>query len=214
MHTSTEAKLADGIAAVEPFTLPELPYSLDALAPTISEATLSFHYGKHHRSYVDNLNRLVGGTDLSELELPDLILHASKHEDLRPVFNNAAQVWNHTFYWHSLKPGGSRPSGELAKMIDRDFGSLNELTSAIHAKALSHFGSGWAWLVHDGETLHVTATSDADNPILTGQTPLLTIDVWEHAYYLDHQNRRGEYLEGVISSLLNWNHAAASLPAS
>jgi len=192
--------------APETFTLPPLPYDLGALAPVISAETMQYHYGKHHRAYVDNLNKLVAGKPEAGRALDELVMTASG-----PLFNNAAQVWNHAFYWNSLKPkGGGEPSGDLAAAIQRDFGSFAEFRSQLSQAAGSLFGSGWAWLVWDNGRLKVTQTSNADNPMRHGQVALLGLDVWEHAYYIDYRNARAKYVDAVIAQLLNWDFAAAN----
>jgi Fe-Mn family superoxide dismutase len=192
------------------FELPPLPYAPDALAPTISERTISFHYGKHHQAYVNNLNGLIEGTDLAGKTLEEIILASDGG-----VFNNAAQVWNHTFYWHSMTPdGGGDPTGDLARALTASFGSVDEFKQQFATAAKTLFGSGWAWLVKDGDRLAITATSNADLPMKHGQTALLTIDVWEHAYYLDHQNARPAYVDAWLERLVNWEFAATNLAAA
>ncbi len=189
------------------FSLPPLPYAQDALAPHISAETLEFHYGKHHKTYVDNLNKLVEGTPTAGKSLEEII-KASEGG----VFNNAAQVWNHTFYWSSMKPhGGGNPSGKLADAVKRDFGDVAKLKQAIKEAATTQFGSGWAWLVLEGGKLKVTKTPNADLPLKHGQTPLLTCDVWEHAYYIDYRNARPKYVEAFLEHLVNWDFAAKNL---
>ena len=192
--------------------LPPLPYAQDALAPVISAQTLSFHYGKHHKAYVDNLNKLVAGTDMSETPLETLIKAVAGKPDKAGVFNNAAQVWNHTFFWNSMKPGGGgAPTGAVAKAIDAAFGSYDNFKKEFSNAAMTQFGSGWAWLVADKGQLRIAKTPNAETPLTTGQTPLLTVDVWEHAYYLDYQNRRADFVAAVIDKLLNWEFANANL---
>ncbi len=192
--------------------LPPLPYAQDALAPVISAQTLSFHYGKHHKAYVDNLNKLVAGTDLSETPLEALIKAVAGKPDKTGVFNNAAQVWNHTFFWNSMKPGGGgAPAGAVAKAIDASFGSYDNFKKEFSNAAMTQFGSGWAWLVVDKGQLKIAKTPNAETPLTTGQTALLTVDVWEHAYYLDYQNRRADFVAAVIDKLLNWEFANANL---
>ena len=194
------------------FTLPPLPYADNALEPVISANTISFHYGKHHKTYVDNLNNLVKGTEFESATLESIVNATAGKADKAPVFNNAAQIWNHTFYWHSMKPhGGGKPSGKLVQMIDAAFGSYDEFRKQFSATTVSQFGSGWGWLVVDGGALKVVKTGNAEVPFTKGQKPLLTIDVWEHAYYLDHQNKRAAYVDAVIDRLLNWDFAAATL---
>ncbi len=188
------------------FTLPELPYKKDALAPHISAETLEYHHGKHHAAYVNNLNKLLDGKEAGK-SLEDII----KSSD-GGVFNNAAQIWNHTFYWHSMKPnGGGQPTGDLADAIKRDFGSFDKLKEDFSQAAATQFGSGWAWLVlHDGK-LSVTKTGNADLPMKHGQKAILTIDVWEHAYYIDYRNLRPKYIETFLNHLVNWDFALANL---
>jgi superoxide dismutase, Fe-Mn family len=186
------------------FTLPELPYAKDALAPHISAETLEFHHGKHHNAYVTNLNKLIDGKPEAAKKLEEIILAADG-----PLFNNAAQVWNHTFYWHCLKPGGGgEPRGKLAEAIQRDFGSFAKFKEELTAAAVGQFGSGWAWLVLERGKLLITKTSNADLPMKHNQTALLTIDVWEHAYYVDYRNARPNYVAKVIDHLFNWDFAA------
>lgn len=195
--------------------LPALPYAQDALAPVVSAETLSFHYGKHHKAYVDNLNKLVAGTDLAEAALEKVIAAVAGKPDKAGVFNNAAQVWNHTFFWNSMKPnGGGAPAGAVAKAIDASFGSAENFRKEFANVAMTQFGSGWAWLVADKGALRVMKTANADTPLTMGVTPLLTIDVWEHAYYLDYQNRRADFVAAVMDRLLNWDFANANLAAA
>jgi Fe-Mn family superoxide dismutase len=187
-------------------TLPELPYALDALQPHISKETLEYHYGKHHKTYVEKLNGLVEGTEFARASLEDIIRKASGG-----IFNNGAQVWNHTFYWHCMSPdGGGQPSGELARTIDKTIGSFDAFKKEFTEKATSLFGSGWAWLVkRDGE-LAIVQASNADNPLRNGATPVLTCDVWEHAYYVDYRNARPKYLE-AFWNVFNWDFVAEKL---
>ena len=195
------------------FTLMALPYADNALAPVVSPNTISFHYGKHHKTYVDNLNNLVKGTDLEGKSLEEVVKATAGKADKAPLFNNSAQIWNHDFYWKSLKPnGGGVPSGKVADKINESFGSFEEFKKQLSATTVSQFGSGWGWLVADAAgKLKVVKTGNAEVPITQGLKPLLTIDVWEHAYYLDHQNRRADYVNAVIDKLLNWEFAAANL---
>ena len=194
------------------FTLPSLPYADTALAPVISANTLSFHYGKHHKTYVDNLNNLVKGTEFEGATLEKIIADTAGKADKAPLFNNAAQIWNHTFYWHSLKGnGGGKPAGKLAAMIDSDLGGYDAFKKEFAATTVGQFGSGWGWLVLDGGKLKIAKTGNAEVPTTKGQKPLLTIDVWEHAYYLDYQNRRADYVNALIDKLLNWDFAAENL---
>ena len=195
--------------------LPELPYSLDALEPHISRSTLEFHHGKHHAAYVTNLNNLIAGTDLEAKSLEDTISAVAGDAAKAGVFNNAAQVWNHSFYWQCMKPGGGgAPSGALAAKIDADFGSFDAFKEQFKTAGATQFGSGWAWLVLDNGTLKVTKTGNADLPLAHGQKALLTMDVWEHAYYLDYQNRRPDYITTVLDKLVNWDFVAANLAAA
>ena len=192
--------------------LPALPFGEEALAPHISSRTLSFHYGKHHKTYVENTKKLVAGTDLENASLEDVIKAAAGDPKKKGLFNNSAQAWNHAFYWKSLSPkGGGRPSGKLKDRIDTDLGGVDELKDALSKAAVTQFGSGWAWLVLDQGKLQVLQTANADTPLAAGKTPLLTIDVWEHAYYLDHQNKRPDYVTAVIDHLINWEFAAENL---
>ena len=190
------------------FELPPLPYERNALEPHISEETMNFHYGKHHQAYVTNLNKMVEGTDMAGKTLEDVV----KSSD-GGVFNNAAQIWNHTFFWHSMKPnGGGAPTGELAEKIDAAFGSLDNFKAEFKTAGGTQFGSGWAWLVADADkNLKIVKTANAETPLTDGVTPLLTCDVWEHAYYLDYQNRRPDFLQTFLDSLINWDFAAENL---
>jgi Fe-Mn family superoxide dismutase len=192
-----------------PHVLPPLPYPDNALDPVISANTLSFHYGKHHKTYVDNLNKLIAGTELADLSLEEIIASTAGKADKIGVFNNAAQVWNHTFYWNSLSPkGGGEPPSALKQKIEASFGSVEACKKELATAATTQFGSGWAWLAQDGDKLQVIKTGNADLPLTKGIRPLLTIDVWEHAYYLDYQNRRPDYLNAVLDKLINWGFAA------
>ncbi|HEY5862828.1 MAG TPA: superoxide dismutase, partial [Casimicrobiaceae bacterium] len=192
--------------------LPALPYADNALAPVISANTLSFHYGKHHKAYVDNLNKLVAGTEYESAALEMVIADTAGKADKAGIFNNAAQIWNHTFYWNSLKGGGGgQPSGKLAQMIESDLGGFDNFKKEFAATTVSQFGSGWGWLAVEGGKLKIVKTGNAEVPFTKGQKPLLTIDVWEHAYYLDYQNRRPDYVSAVIDKLLNWDFAAENL---
>lgn len=192
--------------------LPPLPYAEDALAPVISAQTISFHYGKHHKGYVDKLKELVAGTEFANASLEEICVKTAEDARRATIFNNAAQIWNHNFYWTSLAPkAGGKPEGALMKRIEADFGSFDKLRTELIDAAMGQFGSGWAWLVLDREKLAVTRTGNADLPLVHGQKPLLTIDVWEHAYYLDYQNRRKDYASDVVDKLLNWKFAASQL---
>lgn len=195
------------------FELPALPYSRDALAPHISEETLNFHYGKHHQTYVNNLNKLIEGTDHADASLEKLINDAAGDSSKAGLFNNAAQVWNHTFYWHSMKPGGGgKPTGAIADKINEDFGSYEKFAEEFKAAGGGQFGSGWAWLVLKDGKLAIRKTPNAETPLTEdGATPLLTMDVWEHAYYLDYQNSRPNYMQAFIENLINWDFVNQNL---
>jgi superoxide dismutase, Fe-Mn family len=187
-------------------TLPDLPYPQNALAPHISERTLEFHHGKHHKAYVDNANKLVAGTDLENLDLETIIKKSAGDPAKVGIFNNAAQVWNHSFYWKCMKPsGGGAPTGAIASKIAADFGSYEKFVEEFKNAGVTQFGSGWAWLVLNGAKLQVTKTPNAANPLTEGMKPLLVVDVWEHAYYLDYQNRRPDYLSTFVEKLINWD---------
>lgn len=189
------------------FEVIELPFSKDALAPAMSAETLEFHYEKHHKGYMKKLEAAIGGTDDAKLSLEDFIKKASGGN-----FNNAAQVFNHNFFWQSLKPGGGgAPTGDLADAITRDFGSFDSFKEQFKKAAATQFGSGWAWLVKNGDKLEITATGNAETPITTAATPLLTIDVWEHAYYIDHRNNRGGFIDVYLDKMVNWDFAASNL---
>ncbi|GAO98256.1 superoxide dismutase [Caedimonas varicaedens] len=194
------------------FTLPPLPYEKNALEPHISSRTLDFHHGKHHQAYVDNLNKLIANTELENKPLEEIIRLSAQDTAKAGIFNNAAQVWNHTFYWHSLKKaGGGLPQGVLLKRIAQDFGDYDKFKEAFKQAGATQFGSGWAWLVEEKGTLKIVKTGNADLPMIHGQKALLTCDVWEHAYYLDYQNRRPDYLEVFLNHLVNWDFAAKNL---
>ena len=194
------------------FTLPELPYALNALEPHIGAKTLEIHHGKHHNTYVVNLNNLVKDSPLASKSLEEVIKAVAGDSTKAGIFNNAAQVWNHTFYWHSMKPnGGGKPTGDLAKKIDADFGSYDKFVEEFKAAGATQFGSGWAWLVLENGKLKVTKTGNADLPMVHGQTAIMTMDVWEHAYYLDFQNRRPDYISTFLDKLVNWDFAAENL---
>ena len=196
----------------QPIVLPPLPFEQNALEPVISANTLSFHYGKHHKTYVDTVNKLIAGTKFADMPLEKIIAETDGSAEHAAIFNNAAQVWNHTFYWHSLKgKGGGEPPAELKKLIESSFGGVDNLKKELVAACTGQFGSGWAWLVKDGDKLKVTKTPNAQTPIAKGPKPLLTIDVWEHAYYLDYQNRRVDYANAVLDKLINWGFAAENL---
>lgn len=195
------------------FTLSLLPYEQAALEPHISANTLGFHYGKHHQAYIDNLNKLIAGTEFENATLEDIISKTTGNAEKTAMFNNAAQAYNHDFFWKSLKPAAikSEPSAELSSLLDKSFGGLANFYVEFKAAALSQFGSGWAWLVVDGDSLKIMKTANADTPIAHGLKPLLAVDVWEHAYYLDYQNRRGDFIDAVLNNLLNWEFAQSNL---
>jgi len=205
--TNTGNSLTVNEAAL-PLTLPPLPYAENALEPIISANTISFHYGKHHKGYVDNLHKLVAGTEYADLSLENIITSTAGKAERTAIFNNAAQTWNHTFYWRSMMPkGGGEPPATLKKMIEASFGSVEACKKDLASAAVSQFGSGWAWLVLENGMLKVTKTANAGVPQTLGFKPLLAIDVWEHAYYLDYQNRRADYVNAVLDKLINWEFA-------
>ena len=189
------------------FTLPELPYARDALEPYISKETLEYHYGKHHQAYVDNLNKLIPGTEFESMELEEIIKKSKNG-----IFNNAAQIWNHTFYWHCLSPnGGGEPKGKLADIINKYFGTFDAFKEQFSKTSITTFGSGWAWLAQDKDgVLKIISTSNAGTPMTEGLTALLTCDVWEHAYYIDYRNARAEYVKNFWS-LVNWDFVTKNL---
>jgi Fe-Mn family superoxide dismutase len=192
--------------------LPLLPYAENALEPHYSAKTIGFHYGKHHKAYVDNLNKLIAGTPMEARALEEIIMSAAGDSSKIGMFNNAAQVWNHTFFWNCMRPGGGgRPKGDLAARIDAAFGSYEKFADQFKAAAVGRFGSGWGWLVREGGALKIMSTANADTPMTRKQTPLLTVDVWEHAYYLDYQNRRPDFVQAFLDHLVNWDFAAANL---
>lgn len=193
--------------------LPPLPYPVDALAPHISARTLELHHGKHHKAYVDKLRELIAGTKFAEMPLDEIVRTSAGHIDSAKIFNQAAQAWNHAFYWRSLAPAPKPPNGDLTRLIERDFADLKGLSDALVKAAVEQFGSGWVWLVVEQGALKVTHTGNADTPFARGVTCLLTFDVWEHAYYLDYQNRREEHARACVEHLLNWDFAAANLAA-
>lgn len=198
--------------AKSPHVLPPLPYEENSLAPVISAETMGFHYGKHHKGYVDNLNRLIVGTGFSDITLEKIVMETAGKPEYAGIFNNAAQVWNHTFYWNSLNPeGGGEPPESLKKRIVASFGSVDACRKELAKAAVTQFASGWAWLAADGEALKIIKTGNAETPLTAGIKPLLTIDVWEHAYYLDYQNRRADYVSAVIENLINWSFAEKNL---
>jgi Fe-Mn family superoxide dismutase len=198
------------------FELPALPFAADALESAhMTAQTFSFHHDKHHAAYVTNLNNLVKDTELADKSLEEVIAISFKDPAKAGIFNNAAQVWNHTFFWHSLKPGGGgTPTGALLDKIVADFGSFDKFKADFKTAATTQFGSGWAWLVLENGTLKVTKTPNAENPMVHGQTALLTLDVWEHAYYLDFQNRRPDYIQNFLDNLVNWDFVANNFAAA
>jgi Fe-Mn family superoxide dismutase len=194
-------------------SLPPLPYAQNALAPYISENTISFHYGKHHQTYVNNTIEKITGRELEKASLEEIIKTSANSFGLTAVFNNAAQVFNHNFYWNSMKPGGGgEPKGKIGKMIKESFGGYPAFVTAFSNAAVAQFGSGWAWLVLENDSLKVVSTANADTPFTTSAKPLITLDIWEHAYYLDYQNRRADYIKAFIEHLINWDFAEKNLP--
>lgn len=193
-------------------TLPNLPYENDALAPYISAKTIEFHYGKHHNTYVGNTNKLIDGTELANESLEGIVKKTAADASKAGIFNNAAQVWNHSFYWQCMKPnGGGAPTGPIAEKIVATFGSYEKFAEEFKNAGVTQFGSGWAWLVVKGNELQIMKTPNADTPIAKGLKPLLTVDVWEHAYYLDYQNRRPDYLSAFVEKLINWDFVNSCL---
>jgi superoxide dismutase, Fe-Mn family len=204
-------------AAVEsrPVALPPLPFDQGALAPVISANTLSFHYGKHHKTYVETLNKMIVGTEFADMSLEEIVRATARKPEHVGIFNNAAQAWNHTFYWESLKPkGGGEPPAQLKSLMQDSFGGVEQCKKELSKAAVGQFGSGWAWLVQDGGKLKIIKTPDAKTPMTEGAKCLLTIDVWEHAYYLDYQNRRVDYVNALIERLANWEFAAENLTST
>jgi Fe-Mn family superoxide dismutase len=193
-------------------TLPVLPYAEDALEPVISGKTVRFHYGKHHKTYVDTLNKLIVGTEFSDMPLDKIVRATSRQRDHAAIYHNAAQAWNHDFYWRCLNPnGGGEPPAALKGLMESSFGGVEACKKELSKSAVEQFGSGWAWLVRDGEKLKVVKTDNADTPLAQGSKPLLTIDVWEHAYYLDYENRRAEHVNALLDKLVDWEFAALNL---
>ena len=196
----------------EMFELPKLPYPDSALEPHISARTISFHYGKHHQGYVTKSNKFVQGTEYAGMPIEDIIAKTASKPELASIFNNVAQVFNHTFFWNSMKPdGGGKPTDEVAQKIDEAFGSYEKFAEEFAAAAAGQFGSGWAWLAADKGKLVVVKTSNADNPLTQGMKPILTLDVWEHAYYLDYQNRRPDFVKAYLENLVNWDFVGKNL---
>lgn len=199
-------------AADSPANPPSLPYAKDALEPHISARTFEFHYGKHYQAYIDNTRKLATGNEYAGLSLKEIIQKSSGKADQTAIFNNAAQSFNHAFFWESMKSGGGgQPKGRIGQAIDKSFGSHAQFEKEFSEAALTQFGSGWAWLIQDGAALKVVKTANADTPMTRGWTPLLTLDVWEHAYYLDYQNRRGDYVRAYLDHLINWSFAESNL---
>jgi len=193
-------------------TLPDLPYAKNALEPHITANTLDFHHGKHHNAYVTNLNNLIKGTDMESMSLEDIVKKVAGDASKAGIFNNAAQVWNHTFYWNSMKPGGGgEPSGKVMDAIKASFGDYGKFVEEFKAAGATQFGSGWAWLIEDGGKLAVTKTPNAETPMAQGKKCLMTMDVWEHAYYLDFQNRRPDYISTFLEKLVNWDFVAQNM---
>lgn len=207
--------LISSLSAAEPFSVAPLPYSESALEPVISAKTISFHYGKHHKGYAEKLNTLVKGTPFASQTLEQIIMNTAGKPDQKAIFNNAAQVWNHDFYWRSMRPVTDAKMPETVRvMIDSSFGSYDSFKNAFIEAATSQFGSGYAWLVKDGPKLKVVNTGNAENPMTQGMIPILTVDVWEHAYYLDYQNKRADYLNLLVDKMLNWDFALKNLTAN
>lgn len=197
------------------FTLPDLPYAANALEPHMSANTFSFHHAKHHAAYVTNLNNLIKGTDLENKSLEEVIMASAGDASKVGIFNNAAQVWNHTFFWNCMKPnGGGKPTGAIAEKIDADLGGYDKFVEEFKTAATTQFGSGWAWLALENGKLKIVKTGNADLPMAHGMTALLTIDVWEHAYYLDYQNRRPDFVQAFLDHLVNWDFVNQNLAAA
>ena len=204
--------MATAATTSSPMQLPPLPYAVNALEPVISAETLSFHHGKHQQAYVDNVNKMIVGTELAGLRLDQIVTATVGKAERASIFNNAAQAWNHSFYWHCLKPkGGGEPPAALKAKMEMAFGSVDACKKELANQAVAQFGSGWAWLVLEGSKLKVVKTANADTPFTQGLKPLLAIDVWEHAYYLDYQNRRADHVNAVIDKLMNWEFALVNL---
>ena len=194
------------------FQLPDLPYAYEALEPYMSSRTLHLHHDKHHQTYVTNVNNTIDGTELANASLEDIVMAAAKDPAKEGLFNNAGQAWNHNLFWTIMKPGGGgQPGGELGKRIEHDFGSFQAFADQFKTAGATQFGSGWAWLAVDGDTLKVLKTPNGANPLIHGMTPILGIDVWEHAYYLDYENRRPEYIAAFLNHLVNWEQVEANL---
>ena len=204
--------LSDAFAAADPLDMAPLPYAMNALEPVISAKTLEFHYGKHHAGYAANVKKMVPGSGLEGKSMEDIVLATAGKADKAALFNNAAQCWNHAFYWKCMKPGGGgMPTGKLMSAITAGFGGYDAFRKAFVDGSVGRFGSGWGWLVQEGGKLKVVSTSNAEVPLTQGATPLLVVDVWEHAYYLDYQNRRADYVNAFMDKLVNWDFVAANL---
>lgn len=209
---NSETSNSSTVQAAAPLVLVPLPYAENGLEPVITAHTIGFHYGKHHKGYVDNLNKLVAGTEYAELSLEKIIAATAGQAEKASIFNNAAQIWNHTFYWNSMKPkGGGEPPAALKQRMEAAFGSVDACKKELAGTAVSQFGSGWAWLVLDGDKLKIVKTANADTPLTKDLKPLLTVDVWEHAYYLDYQNRRIDYVTALLDKLINWEFALQNI---
>ena len=193
------------------FALPPLPYAENALEPAISSSTVGLHHGKHHKAYIDKLNELVVGTPYEAMPLEEIVKRSAKSEKDKAIFNNAGQAWNHDFYWQSMTAKGGSPAGKIKKALDDSFGGLEDFKKAFKTAAVDQFGSGWAWLIHKDGKLAIETTSNADTPIAHGRTPLLAADLWEHAYYLDYQNRRPDHVQAWLDKLANWSFAEKNL---
>ena len=193
------------------FSLPKLPYAENALEPVVSAKTISFHYGKHHKAYVDKLNELIAGTPYESMTLEEIVRKSAGNDKDKAIFNNAGQAWNHNFYWQSMAPKGGAPSGKIMDAVKSSFGGVKEFNQAFAKAAVAQFGSGWAWLVAKGGKLAIETTSNADTPLAHGGKPLLVADVWEHAYYLDYQNRRPDHIKDWLEKLANWSFAEKNL---
>jgi Fe-Mn family superoxide dismutase len=212
IHFNHGASMATAASTSAPLSLPALPWAESALDPVISAKTISFHYGKHHKTYVENANKLIVGTELADLPLDEIVRATAGKSDRVGIFNNVAQAWNHDFYWKSLKPnGGGEPPSALKAKMDAAFGGVDACKKELANAAVTQFGSGWAWLVLDGDKLKIVKTGNAETPLTQSVKPLLTIDVWEHAYYLDYQNKRVDYVNALIDKLANWGFAAENM---
>jgi Fe-Mn family superoxide dismutase len=213
MFAMRDAATVAGRIGKSPLVQPPLPFAETALEPVISARTIGFHHGKHHKGYFDALAGLVAGTPMADQTLEELVLATAGRPDMVKIFNNAAQCWNHNFYWQSLSPTRTAPSGRLAAAIERDFGSLDACKAALAKASIDQFGAGWGWLVVDGDRLTAVSTGDADVPFVAGMLPLLVVDVWEHAYYLDWQNRRADYVKALVDGHLDWDFAGRNFAA-